>query len=142
MKLQHRRLPEEPNVNLISLVDVVLLLIIFFVLTTSFVRQSQIAIHLPEASTAERVEAGPPPALEITVTEAGAFLVNGRALVDNHPDTLAAAIRSTLPDAAVREVVINADARATHQNVVTAMDVAGRLGITDVHIATIAPRSE
>jgi biopolymer transport protein ExbD len=142
MKLQHRRLPEEPNVNLISLVDVVLLLIIFFVLTTSFVRQSQIAIHLPEESAADAVEPGPPPALEVTVTEGGAFLVNGRALVDSHPETLAAAIRSVTAEGSLREVTINADARATHQSVVTAMDVAGRLGITDVHIATIAPRSE
>lgn len=142
MKLQLRRLPEEPNVNLISLVDVVLLLIIFFVLTTSFVRQSQLAIHLPEASTAAPAEAGAPPALEITVTERGGFLVNGRPLVDNTPETLAAAIRSISPDASLREATINADARATHQNVVTAMDVAGRLGVTDVHIATIAPRSD
>jgi biopolymer transport protein ExbD len=141
MKLQHRRLPEEAHVNLISLVDVVLLLIIFFVLTTSFVRQSQIAVHLPEASATARVGADQPPGLEITVTQRGGFLVNGRALVDSRAETLTAAIRSVDSDTPFREAVINADARAAHQDVVTAMDVLGRLGVTDVHIATVEPRS-
>jgi biopolymer transport protein ExbD len=141
MKLQHRRLPEEAHVNLISLVDVVLLLIIFFVLTSSFVRQSQIAIHLPEAAGGAPLKADAPPELEITVTQRGRFMVNGRALVDNRAETLAAALRSTYPDGGPREAVINADAGAAHQDVVTAMDVAGRFGVVDVHIATIAPRS-
>lgn len=140
MKLQPRRLPEEPNVNLISLVDVVLLLVIFFVLTTSFVRQSQLAVHLPEAADAAPAAADRAPALEVTVTARGGFFVNGRALVDNRPETLAAAIRRVLPDGDLREITITADARAAHQDVVTAMDVAGRLGITEVHIATVQPR--
>lgn len=141
MKLQPRRLPEEPNVNLISLVDVVLLLIIFFVLTTSFVRQSQLAIHLPEAAEVPIAQAEPP-ALEITITDRGAFFVNGRALVDSRPETLSEAIRRIMPDGPLREVSISADARAAHQDVVTALDVAGRLGATDVHIATVRPRAE
>jgi biopolymer transport protein ExbD len=142
MKLQPRRLPEEPNVNLISLVDVVLLLIIFFVLTTSFVRQSQIAIHLPEAAATAPPETAEAPSLEITVTARGVFFVNGRALVDNRPETLTAAIRRVRPEGPLRDVTISADARAAHQDVVTAMDVVGRLGVTDVHIATIRPGPE
>ncbi|MCC7258449.1 MAG: biopolymer transporter ExbD [Gammaproteobacteria bacterium] len=140
MKLQPRRLPEEPNVNLISLVDVVLLLVIFFVLTTSFVRQSQLAVHLPEAADAAPATDANPPALEITVTARGGFFVNGRALVDNRAETLAAAIRRVQPDGELRAVTISADARAAHQDVVTAMDVAGRLGITEVRIATLHAR--
>lgn len=139
MKLQPRRLPEEPNVNLISLVDVVLLLVIFFVLTTSFVRQSQITVHLPEAADAASASPDSRPSLEISVTARGGFFVNGRALVDNRPETLAAAIRRVQPDSEIRQVTISADARAAHQDVVTAMDVAGRLGITEVHISTIRP---
>lgn len=142
MKLQPRRLPEEPNVNLISLVDVVLLLVIFFVLTTSFVRQSELSIRLPEAAATAPEPAAEPPALEITVTERGVFFVNGRALVDNRPETLAAAIRRVRPEGGLAGATISADARAAHQDVVTAMDVVGRLGITDVRIATIRPRSE
>ncbi len=139
MKLQPRRLPEEPNINLISLVDVVLLLVIFFVLTTSFVRQSQLAIHLPEAAAAAPANDREAPPLEITVTARGLFFVNGRALVDNRPETLMAAIRRTRGDSSLRDVTISADARAAHQDVVTAMDVVGRLGVTDVHISSIRP---
>lgn len=140
MKLQTRRLPEEPNVNLISLVDVVLLLVIFFVLTTSFVRQSTLAVHLPEAADSAQTPAEEAAPLEITVTARGSFYVNGRALVDNRPETLTAAIRSLEPNVEIRAVTISADARAAHQDVVTAMDVAGRLGITEVHIATVRER--
>ena len=142
MKLQKRRNEDHLEINLVSLVDVVLLLLIFFVLTTSFVRQSQLAIHLPEAADAAAAEAGAPPALEITVTDRGGFFVNGRALVDNRPETLAAAIRRVMPDSKLHDVTSSADARAAHQDVVTAMDVAGRLGVTDVHIATIRPKSD
>lgn len=142
MRLQKRRHEEHLEINLVSLVDVVLLLLIFFVLTTTFVRQSQLAIHLPEAADAAPAEAAAPPALEITVTDRGGFFVNGRALVDNHPDTLAAAIRRVMPESKIPDVTISADARAAHQDVVTALDVVGRLGVTDVHIATIRPKSD
>lgn len=124
-----------PEPNLISLVDVVLLLLIFFVLTTSFVAESRLAIQLPEAGEDGRGLSSPE--LEITVTERGVFFVNGRALVDNQPETLRTAIQRVSEDAEPRSVTISADARAQHQDVVTAMDVAARLGITDVHIATV-----
>lgn len=126
----------EPEVNLTSLIDVVLLLLVFFMITTSFVRQSQLSIRLPEASdTAEPV---PAPALEISVTADGSYRVNGRALVDSRPATLRAALRQVRDAAAgpPAQVTISADARATHQAVVTAMDVAGRLGFTEISIAT------
>ena len=142
MNLRERRVREDPEINLVSLVDIVLLLLIFFILTTSFVRQSQLAIHLPEAASTAPPDAGAPPALEITVTARGGFFVNGRALVDNRPETLAAAIRRVMPDSDLHDATISADARAAHQDVVTAMDVLGRLGVTDVHIATIRPKSE
>lgn len=141
MRLQKRRSDEHLEINLVSLVDVVLLLLIFFVLTTSFVRQSQLAIHLPEAAATAPLNASAP-ALEVTVTERGGFFVNGRPLVDNRPETLAAAIRQVIADSSPHEATINADARAMHQDVVTAMDVIGRLGITEIHIATIRPRSD
>jgi biopolymer transport protein ExbD len=140
MKLSARSGRENPEINLISLVDVVLLLLIFFMLTTSFVRQSQLAVHLPEAAAAAAPEDAGRPAVEITVTARGAYFVNERALVDNRPETLAAAIRQVLPQTRGRDVSINADAAATHQSVITAMDVVGRLGFTDVHIATVRPR--
>ena len=128
---------EEPEINLTSLIDVVLLLLVFFMITTSFVRESQLAIRLPEASST-----APPDleqeGLEITVTAAGAYLVNGRALVDSRIQTLMTAIRKVAPDIDDGKVTISADAQASHQSVVTAMDVVGRLGFTEISIATLA----
>jgi biopolymer transport protein ExbD len=127
---------EEPDVNLTSLIDVVLLLLVFFMVTTSFVRESQIAIRLPEASASAEVAPAPP--VEISISATGDYRVNGRPLVDNQPSTLAAAIRKVSEDAgSTASVTISADAQATHQSVVTAMDIAGRLGFSEISIATV-----
>ncbi len=114
-----------------------LLLLVFFMVTTSFVRESELTIRLPEVteSAATPIEVGE---LEITVTSKGNYFVNGRALVDNRPSTLRAAITKLVPEGEAVHVTITADAQATHQSVVTAMDVAGKLGFTDVSIATVA----
>jgi len=127
----------EPEINLTSLIDVVLLLLVFFMITTSFVRESQLAIQLPESS-AETTGLAESPPLEITVTERGDYLVNGRGLVDSSPATLRAALRRSMPeDETLTDLTISADARASHQSVVTAMDVAGKLGFTNISIATL-----
>lgn len=128
--------PEEPDVNLTSLIDVVLLLLVFFMVTTSFVRESQIAIRLPEADTAAAPAPAPP--VEISVSAGGDYRVNGRALVDNRPETLAAAIRQVTNEVdELPALTISADAEASHQSVVTAMDIAGRLGFSEISIATV-----
>ena len=72
---------DEPDINLTSLIDVVLLLLVFFMVTTSFVRESQIAIRLPDAAGATQATVAPP--LEISITAGGSYRVNGRPLVDN-----------------------------------------------------------
>lgn len=133
--------PEEPDVNLTSLIDVVLLLLVFFMVTTSFVRESQIAIRLPEADSS--VAAAPAPPVEISISAGGDYRVNGRALVDNRPATLAAAIRQLSDELdASASVTISADAEASHQSVVTAMDIAGRLGFSEISIATVRAAGE
>lgn len=127
----------EPEVNLTSLIDVILLLLVFFMVTTSFVRESELAIRLPEASeSADTVVEQA--ALSITVTAKGAYFVNNRALVDNRPTTLQAAIRKIMPELTAKRVSITADAEASHQAVVTAMDVAGKLGFVEISIATVS----
>lgn len=136
MNLGNRRLREEPELNVVSLVDVVLLLLIFFMLTTTFVRPSQIAIRLPEAGVSSDVPVDREE-LEISVTGDGKFRVNGRPLVDSRPETLEAAIRKIIPQVRARHVTVSADGRASHQDVVTAMDVAGRLGFVEVRITTV-----
>jgi biopolymer transport protein ExbD len=139
VKLGSARLRDEPKLNVIPLVDVFLLLLIFFMLTTTFVRPSQIAIRLPEA--AERPDLPPDgKELEISVTGQGEFRVNGRALIDSRPETLEAAIRKVAPKLRSRHVTLSADGRASHQDVVTAMDVAGRLGFVEIRITTVRSR--
>lgn len=126
---------EEPEVNLTSLIDVVLLLLIFFMVTTSFVRETEIRLQLPEASAAATPEAGE--SLEITVTADGNYMVDGREIVNRRPDTLRRALVQVAGDRRDQQVVIRADARVAHQSVVTAMDVAGRLGFVRINIATV-----
>ncbi|HHQ14751.1 MAG TPA: biopolymer transporter ExbD [Chromatiales bacterium] len=136
MQLRARR-KDEPEVNLTSLIDVVLLLLVFFMITTSFVRESELSIHLPEVSGENPPAAAQAP-LEITVTAQGKYLVNGRALVDDRPETLLAAVRKLAGELGEQHrVTISADASASHQSVVTAMDVAGRAGFNEISIATL-----
>jgi len=127
---------DEPEINLTSLIDVVLLLLVFFMITTSFVRESELSIRLPEVDSEGSLIADVK-SLEITVTARGSYLVNDRALVDSQPATLQAAIRKLMPDLDAETVTISADAQAQHQAVVTAMDVVGRLGFVNISIATV-----
>ena len=135
MRFTPRR-SEEPELNMTSLIDVVLLLLIFFMVSTRFVDESRLSISLPEAGLEpERAELRGP--VEIEITAEGGYRVNGRALINNSPDTLSVALgRAAEGDRSV-PVTIRADARAMHQSVVTAMDVAGRLGYRQINIATV-----
>jgi biopolymer transport protein ExbD len=126
----------EPEVNMTSLIDVVLLLLIFFMVSTSFVKQSQISIRLPEADSATIVE-DVPVQIDIMITEQGTYLVNNRELVNNRSETIRNALRKVSGGDSSLPLTISADANARHQHVVTAMDVAGKLGFTRISIATI-----
>ena len=126
----------QPEVNLTSLIDVVLLLLIFFMVSTSFVKQSQIAIRLPEAESAVVVEEIPDQ-LDIMITEAGTYLVNGRELINSRPETIRNALQKVSGGDNSLPLTISADANARHQHVVTAMDIAGRLGFVQISIATV-----
>jgi biopolymer transport protein ExbD len=137
MKLQSRS-KEAPEVNLTSLIDVVLLLLVFFMVSTSFVRDAEITLRLPQAdastspNTLDEV-------LDITVTQTGSYIVNGRPLVNSQRRTLRAAIERLMGETRDLPVTIRADAEATHQSVVTAMDVVGQLGFVRINIATVTP---
>jgi biopolymer transport protein ExbD len=137
MKLQNRS-REEPEINVISLVDVLLVLVLFLMVSTTFMRETEITLQLPEA-TIETRAARPDDKLEIMITQAGSYVVNGRELVNNERRTLRAAIERLAGDKRDLPVYIRADAAATHQAVVTAMDVAGQLGFVKLNIATVTP---
>ena len=135
MKLSLRQ-RTEPEVNLTSLIDVVLLLLVFFMVSTSFVKQSQITIRLPEAESMAIVEEVPQQ-IDILITESGTYLVNGRELINNRAETIRNALQKTSGNNNTLPLTISADANAKHQDVVTAMDVAGRLGFRQISIATV-----
>lgn len=132
-----RRAHEEPELNLISLVDVVLLLLIFFMISTTFVDEGRIRLQLPKAGT-EPVAAQQQDPIEIAVTAGGEYRVNGRVLINTSAATLSAAVAKLAGELRETPVTIRADARATHQSVVTAMDVVGRLGLRNISIATVS----
>jgi biopolymer transport protein ExbD len=132
---------EEPEINLTSLIDVVLLLLVFFMITTSFVRESKIGIRLPEASSTQETMVMDAP-MVISVSAQGTYLVNGRQLLDSRAETLEKAIRVLAGENLGGQVTVSADADASHQAVITAMDVAGRLGYVEINIATIKPGAQ
>ena len=139
MKLTSRSI-EDPELNLISLVDIFLLLLVFFMISTTFLDEASIKIRLPEAS--EQPSAAPQvTAIEVSVTVEGNYRVNGQALINTSTATLANAIIKVAGSNREIPITIRADARTTHQSVVTAMDVVGRLGFRAINIATVNNQS-
>jgi biopolymer transport protein ExbD len=137
MKLQSRS-RDEPEINVISLVDVLLVLVLFFMVSTTFLRETELSVRLPQATTDKRLGAVGD-GLEISITQAGAYIVNGRELVNNERRTLRTAIERLIGEKRDLPVFIRADAAATHQSVVTVMDVVGQLGFVKINLATVTP---
>ncbi len=135
MNLRPRRV-EDPEINLVSLIDVVLMMVVFFMMSSSLVDEGRIRIHLPQARD---LPTGKPPGepLVVSVTQQGGYLVNGHELINSSPDTLRAAlVKEAGTDRSMR-VTLRADARTTHQSVISAMDVLARLGFAELNIATV-----
>jgi len=128
---------EEVGINLTPLIDVVFLLLIFFMVSTTFTRETQLSIDLPEASGSARETSAQQ--VEILVDEAGNYRVNGQGLVDNRMRTLQAAIYKISAGDTTMPMVITADADAAHQYVVRAMDAAGQMGFVHLSITTRQP---
>jgi biopolymer transport protein ExbD len=141
MNLKPRR-NEEPEINVTSLIDVVLLLVVFFMLSSNFSAEGRLRIRLPQAASVP-TEQRSSEQLVVTVSATGSYLVNGRELVNSSPDTLRDGIlklAGSSPRAA--PVTIRADGRASHQSVITAMDVLAQLGFNQMNLATIKPAPE
>ncbi|MEC8442976.1 MAG: biopolymer transporter ExbD [Pseudomonadota bacterium] len=132
-----RQSKEEVSVNLTPLIDIVFLLLIFFMVSTTFTKENHLNISLPEAS-AEASET-PPQAVDIVISADGEYSVNGQVLVNTQVDTLKRAITKVLEDRELAPVVISADARTSHESVVRAMDAAGQLGLINLSITTRQP---
>ncbi|MEM1433321.1 MAG: biopolymer transporter ExbD [Pseudomonadota bacterium] len=136
-----RRSRLEAAVDLTPLIDVVFLLLIFFMVSTTFIRETQLKINLPEASGELQEVEGQP--IEITIDARGEYALNGQLLVNNELQTLIRGLEELAPTASQDErVIVTADANAAHQFVVRAMDAAGRVGLTRISITTQQPDDE
>lgn len=132
------RKPREPvDINLAPLIDVVFILLLFFVVTTTFTRETQLKVDLPEAVSGEQVQAEVKAALEILIGVDGSFALNGKSLSKNDLTTLMEALRQESGGDKSIPVVLSADAKSPHQAVVTAMDAAAKLGFAQLRITTV-----
>ncbi|MDH3993932.1 MAG: biopolymer transporter ExbD [Gammaproteobacteria bacterium] len=136
MKFRRQR-RDEVSINLTPLIDVVFLLLIFFMVSTTFTRETQLSIDLPEAEG--DVKQSSDQEIEILIDEAGGYRVNGQGLVDARMRTLQAAIYKISAGDTTLPMIITADAQAAHEDVVRAMDAAGQMGFVHLSITTRQP---
>ena len=125
---------DKTDISLTPLIDVVFLLLIFFMVTTTFDHQASIRIELPEASNALQSERQKD--LEVIIDRSGQYYIDGLSLLDNQARTLVMALAKIVEKYEAEKVVIRADAQAPHQAVVSVMDAAAKLGLTQISIAT------
>lgn len=123
------------DVNLTPLIDVVFLLLIFFMVSTSFTKEAHLTLKLPDAERANETTSDVR-RLDVVVDGDGFYRVDGRMLVDTKPDTLASALRLASDDESSIPLSITADKSAPYQNVVRIIDIAGQLGFVQVNLTT------
>lgn len=125
---------DAPNIDLTPLIDVVFILLIFFMVTTTFNRQSELKVELPQAgSESEEVLKEP---IRLVIEASGRYFINGSEVVNTKGDTLYKALERVLDGNPDQPVILQADAKTPHQAVVTAMDAAARLNVKQLSIAT------
>ena len=132
MRFTDRR-HEDPDINLIPMIDVLLMTLIFLIATTSFSRESQLRIKLPEAAATAAPEAGQ---IRIAIDAQGHYFINDTQVLDPRPDTLQRAMQLAAGRKQDPLVIIYADAKTPHEAVVRAMDAARRLGFVNLTFAT------
>ncbi|MEI8168298.1 MAG: biopolymer transporter ExbD [Rhodoferax sp.] len=133
MKFRHR-VREEPEINLIPFIDVLLVVLIFLMLSTTYSKFTELQLTLPVADA--DVQRDYPKEVLVTVTSEGAYSVNKVPVADRSIETLAAALLDGAKAGKESVVIINADASAKHQSVVTVMEAARRSGLTQITFAT------
>ena len=124
---------EEIAINLTPLIDVVFLLLIFFMVSTTFTKETQLKVDLPQATTEQVAQVE---MLEVIIKADGSFSINDKALVNAQPKTLRAALLKESDGDFRTPLKISADASTPHQAVITAMDVAANLGFSQLSLTT------
>jgi len=138
MNFRRGRTSDVPEINLIPFIDVLLVIIIFLMLTTTYAKFSGLEINLPTADASKQNE--PPNEVSVTVTPSGQVLVNETPLDAVSVPAISEALRRAAGDAKEPVIVINADAKATHQSVIDIMQAAQAAGYPRISFATQSPR--
>lgn len=125
---------DEPDVNLTPMIDVVFLLLLFFMVSTSFIRESSLKVDLPEATGQALVEQEKP--VDIIINADGQFIVNNFSLGSPSKAELSAQLKLAVGENTDPHIIITADAKADYQNIVTAMDSAQQLGYSRLTLST------
>ncbi len=134
MNFRRGRREDYPEINLIPFIDILLVIVIFLAVTTTYAHFAELKINLP-TSSAEQTP-NPPKQIEVGVAENGRYQIDSVALGDANVDQITAALKTAAANQHESVVVINADARATHQSVVNVMEAARRAGLTRITFAT------
>jgi biopolymer transport protein ExbD len=134
MNFQRGRKHEELEINLVPLIDVLLVIIIFLVVSATFSRINELQINLPTAEAATPEEK--PAMVNVGVDATGRYTVNDVELADRSVDAIAAALRKAAGTGKEPTIVINADAASTHQSVVNVMEASRQAGYTHITFAT------
>lgn len=138
MNFQRGQKRDDPEINLIPLIDVLLVILIFLMVTTTYARFAELKINLP-TSGAEQ-SPNKPRQIEVAVDVAGLYQINDAHLGPASVDTLADALKRAAGNEPEPVVVINADAKATHQSVINVMEAARRVGLSRITFATQASK--
>lgn len=133
MNFRHRR-TEEPEINLIPFIDVLLVVLIFVMLTTSYAKFTELKITLPKANA--QAPKNRPKELVVLVTSDGRYMVNQEVVDGRSVELLTASLSRAAGVAKDTVVIVSADAAATHQSVINVMDAARRAGLTQLTFAT------
>ncbi|UFH50217.1 ExbD/TolR family protein [Pseudomonas sp. KNUC1026] len=136
MKFRRRRQREHIDINLASLIDIVFVLLLFFVVTTTFTRETQLRVELPQAVSGAPSELDEK-RIDIAISADGEYAVNDKRLPKSDLDTLMSAIKSEAGENTALPMSISADGKTPHQAVITAMDAAGKLGFSKLSMTTI-----
>lgn len=136
MKFRRQSRELEP-MNLIALIDVMFFLLIFFMLSSTFTKETHLSVELPQAEGEASADALKQ--IELVISESGSYSVNTQSLVNNEIETLKSAIVKIAEGKTDVPLLITADAKTPHQAVVTAMDAAGQLGFVKLSITTRQP---
>ncbi|MCQ4270952.1 biopolymer transporter ExbD [Pseudomonas kuykendallii] len=137
MKFRRRRVRENIEINLVSLIDIVFVLLLFFVVTTTFTRETNLKVDLPEAVSGEQTTPSELKQLEILIDATGSYALNGQALLKNDLDGLMTALQKESAGDNSLPLTISADGKTPHQAVITAMDAAGKLGFSHLRLTTV-----